>query len=233
MADSLLRRAIRKHFDFKDVLVPPDTAGASFWTKSETGDATVTIDSNGANLALTNASEAQRATLLNGDILVFDVDDLIRLEGLIKLSTDELAAGIDAAVGLAGADNATLDNIAANCWLRCAGSNAVVLETDDGVTDVDDIASGLTLADEWRRFAIDFSVGVHSQGPPARSAGGKASVRFFLENNQGQLMPVGQDQHFSLAAYSGGLQLFATIRKASGTALATLYVKNLTVDYRG
>lgn len=232
---SLLNQAHRKVYDFKDALVIPASGGECGFTKTlvQTGGSpTVAPSKDGVVLTIDATSEAQAANLLQGDVLLFDIDDLIRLEGQVKLSTDSLGSGVEVVFGLAGAYNATLDTIAQSAWFKLAGSNSVVVETDDGTTDNDDVATGFTIGTEFRKFAIDFSVGVHSQAPPAASAGGKASVRFFLENSQGQLMPVATNTNFSMAAYAGGLQLFARVGKASGTDAAAMTIKNLIPEYR-
>lgn len=233
--DGQLRQAIRKIYDFKDELVIPASAGSSAWSKTlvQTGGSPAVAPSkDGVTLTIDATAEAQAANLLNGDVLLYGIDDLITVQGMVKLSTDALNAGIDAVFGLAGAYNATLDTIAQNCWFKLPGSNSVVVETDDGTNDNDDKATGLTLKDEWRKFAIDFSSGVLSQGPPATSKGGKASVRFYLENDYGKLMPVCEQTNFDMSNYSGGLQLFAAVRKASGAGAASLMIKNFVVDYR-
>ena len=235
MADSLLVHSEVRCFDFKDALVIPTAAGSCFWRKTlvkTAGSPTVAPSSNGVELAIDATSEAQAANLDNGDVLTFDIDDLIRLEGKVKLANATIDAGVDVVFGFAGAYNANLDTIAQSCWLKCAGSNEIVLETDDGTTNNDDKATGLYLKNEWRKFAIDFSVGILSQAPPAASAGGKASIRFSFETDMGQLMPVGETTNFSMADYAGALQLFAAVRKASGTGAETLYIKELEATYR-
>ncbi len=232
---SELQKAICRRYDFKDDLVIPASAGSSAFTKTlvQTGGSpTVAPSSDGVVLTLDATSEAQAANLLQGDVLLFDIDDLIYIRGKAKLSTASLGSGIDAVFGLAGAYNATLDTIAQNCWFKCAGSNSVLIETDDGTTDTDDKDTGMTLKTDWRSWAIDFSSGVLSQAPPATSKGGKASVRFYFENDSGQLMPVAEQTNFDMSAYSGSMQLFAAMRKASGTDAGSLYLKDVEVEYR-
>ena len=234
MTSELLKAKCRR-YDFKDILVIPESAGAAPFSKTlvdTAGSPTVAPSADRVTLTIDATSEAQAANLLQGDVLLYDIDDLIRITGKAKLSTASLGSGIDAVFGLAGAYNATLDTIAQSCWFKCAGSNSVVIETDDGTTDNNDVATGLSLGVEWRKWSIDFSRGVLSQGPPATSKGGKASVRFFLENDLGQLMPVATNTNFDMSAYAGALQVFAAVRKASGTDAGALSLKDIEVEYR-
>ena len=47
-------------------------------------------------------------------------------------------------IGLASAFNATLDSVATNLWFRYIASLVPVIEGDDGTTDTDDQATGVT-----------------------------------------------------------------------------------------
>lgn len=59
--------------------------------------------------------------------------------------------------GLAAAQADVLDNVTSNAWFRIEGANLTLLaESDDGTTDTDDTATGVTLmANTWYEFKID------------------------------------------------------------------------------
>lgn len=229
--------AMRKIYDFRGQhLVPAAASGVgSEWVKADTsaaGSPTVQgVSGGGIALTLAATNEVENICLYMGDILPFAIADLIRVEFLAKI-TASLDASIIAAFGLASARDDDTDAIAANAMFKLAGSNSIVLETDDGTTDTDDVATGETLSTTVKRFAIDFSEGGTTQSPPSASLGGKSDVRFFAANANGSLRRLAPNQRFSMAAYSGNLQLFAQLQKTAGTPVATLTIQEAIVDYR-
>lgn len=222
-------------YDFRGALSPPAVASREgIWCKKITGAAPPTcasVSGGPMELALTSASQAQIVTFYMGDILPFDIDDLIRVSFLAKIS-DELDASVNAVLGLAGAQNDDPDAVAANAWFKLGGSNSLLCESDDGTTDNDDKATGLTLGASYKRLAIDFSEGIHSQSPPSQSLGGKSNVIFSAGNSNGSLRRVAHNTRFDMSGYSSNLQLFAQIQKASGTAVGTLSILEAEVEYK-
>lgn len=222
-------------YNFRGADSPPVVGSRlGTWCKKITGAAPPTcasVSGGPMELALTSASQAQIVTLYMGDILPFDIDDLIRVSFLAKASA-ALDASVSAVLGLASAQADDPDAVAANAWFKLAGSNAVVLESDDAVTNTDDIAAGDTLADTYKRLVIDFAEGIHSQSPPASSLGGKSNVLFSLANANNSLRRVGVNQRFDMSGYAGNLQLFAQIQKASGTATGSLSILEAEVEYK-
>jgi len=223
-------------FNFRGAMAPPLTASREgIWTKSDTsaaGAPTVQTGSSGAmELTLDATNEAQNIGLLMGDVLVYDIDDLIRINIIAAVSAG-LNAAVSAAFGVAGARNDAIDSIAQHVLFRCIGSNALVAESDDGTTDVDDIATGMSLGVAFRRFTIDFAEGMLSQSPPSLSKGGKADVRLGISAPNGSMRRVGEGTRFDVSAYSGGLQLFAQLQKTANVAVATLFLLEYEVEYR-
>lgn len=223
-------------FNFRGALAPPLTASREgIWTKADVsaaGAPTVQTGSSGAmELTLTADNEVQNIALLMGDILVYDVDDIVRVNIIAALSA-ALPAAVSAAFGLASARNDAIDSIAQHALFRAQGTNAITLETDDGTTDVDDIAAGLSLSTTPRRFSIDLSEGSLTQSPPSLSLGAKADVRFHMSNDNGSLRRVGGGTRFRLDAYTGGLQLFAQLQKTAAASVATLFLYEYEVEYR-
>lgn len=223
-------------YTFRGATAIPATASkdSGVWTKAITGAAppTVGVVSGGAAaLALTADVQIQNACLYMGDVLPYDIDDLIRVEFIAKVS-QTLDAATSLAFGLASARNDAIDSIAQAALFRAIGSNAVVFETDDGTNEQDDDATGETITTSYKRFAIDFATGVHTQAPPALSVGGKANIMPYIGNSNGSLRRVCQNTLHSMAAYSGNLQLFAQIQKTSADDTGTLSIMEVEVEYK-
>lgn len=227
----------KKVYDFRGQhLLPAAASGVgSEWVKTDTsaaGSPTVQgVSAGGLELALTNTNEVQNICAYLGDVLAFDIDDLIRVEFIAKISAS-LDSSVTAVFGLGSARNDTLDSVAAMAWFRLQGSNSVLCETDDGTNDNDDIATGESLSTTYKRFAIDFSEGMLTQSPPSLSLGGKADVRFFMSNSNGSLRRVAAGQRFNMSNYGSGLQPIVQLQKTSGTATGTLTILECTVEYR-
>lgn len=223
------------HFRMGDWLALPSSAGAAPLIVEETGDtgASHTLAANGNyNLALDATDEAQKLTLSMGDILRYDIDNLLRVEFIAGITSASMT-GITALFGLASAKNATPDSVAQNAWFMVSGSLAVVCETDDGTNDNDDVATGQTLVTTvMRRFAIDFSRDVQTVAPPGTSKAGKGNVHFYMDDANGHLKRVASSTLFDMSNYAGGLQLYAMIFKASGETLATLSIRDIKVEHK-
>lgn len=223
------------HFRMADYLIMPATAGAAPFVVAETGTtgATHLAAANGNyNLNLDATDEAQKLTFSMGDVLRYDIDNLIRVEFIAGVTTAS-AVGIDIVFGLGSALNANPDTVAANAYFKTTGDLAVVCETDDGTNDNDDTATGETLVTTvMRRFAIDFSRDVQTVSPPGTSKKGKGNVHFYMDDSNGVLKRVCSSTLFDMSNYSSGLQLYAMIFKASGTTLATLHIRDIKVEHK-
>jgi len=231
-----VRTAIDR-FTFRGALSPPAVASRQgIWCQKITaaaGSPTVASVSGGSmDLAMDNTFEVQNLCLYMGDILPYDIDDLIRVEFLAKVSAS-LDATVTAILGVASARNDDPDLIADAALFKLAGSNTLVVETDDGTNEVNDgSADGFTLSTTYKRLAIDFATGIKSQSAPSLSTGGKSDIRFLASNTNGSLRRVGKNTSHSMAAYSGNLQLIAQIQKTSGTATGTLSLLEALVEYK-
>lgn len=164
---------------------------------SESGEIKLTFD---------NTNEVQIITLYQGNNLQFDIDKIREVTFRLKVGqTNDSATTL--VFGLAGDQNDAPDSVAQNCWFKASGGNTVVLETDDGTTDTDDVATGQSLGTTHKDFTISFACG-------------KSDIRFFIDGQ-----PVGQGQTFSMANYSGSLQAFLQFQKTADTN-----VDSVTVD---
>lgn len=176
-------------------------------------------------MELEATNEVQAASLFMGDVLPFDIDANLQIEIIAAL--DSMGAASTVVFGLASARNDDEDTIAESAWFRVEGSastSLVVVETDDGTNNNDDIATGFTLNGTFKRFVIDIATGVSTQSPPALSQGAKANVQFFAGNSNGALRAVGTTQKFDMSNYSGAFQLFAQVTKTAATDVSKLSI---------
>lgn len=194
------------------------TPGMNGWTLKDNSSAGAptfsAVDGGGLKLTLASNSEEEVVTAYHGDVETFDIDDLQRVEFLAKV------AGVDSVTtivfGMADAQSDTEDSIATNVWFRMQGSastTAVVVESDDGTTDYDDKATGVTLSSTLKKFVIDFT-------------NGKADIRFFIDG-----VRVAATTTFTLNGYTGQLQPFIQLHKASGTGVPSITIRKVTIEY--
>ncbi len=178
---------------------------------SSAGTPTYTVGGiNGeATLAFDNTSEVQNVCLFQSDVLNWDIDLLQRIEMRVK-TVASLDSATSIAWGLASARNDAIDSIAAHASFRVIGSNAVVVETDDGTTDLDDKATGVSLVATYKKFVIDFT-------------GGTEDVKFYING-----VRVAASTKFDMSAYTAGLQPYVQLQKTADTntdSVITDYIK--------
>jgi hypothetical protein len=175
-------------------------------------------------LAMVATSEIESACVSFGDVLALDALMLKYVEFRARMA---VALGTTAttmvAFGLASERNDAIDSIAEAALFRILGdgSDAVVVESDDGTTNNDDVATGETLTTTFKRFGIDFQHGL-------------SDVRFFMDDSNGRLARVASGTTFDLSALTTGegLQFYAQIQKAANTELGTLQIDRFTVDFK-
>lgn len=198
--------------DFNGVVatLPASADPASAWLVDDTsaaGTPTYTKGTSEAVLTLASNNEIENVCLHFGDALDFDIDDIIRMEFRAKtMATLDAATSI--VMGLGSARNDNPDSVAANAFFKLAGSNVVVVESDDSVRDNDDVATGVSLAAAYKKFVIDFS-------------GGKSNVKFYIDG-----VRVAAGTTFDMSGYSAGLQPIFQLQKTADTN-----VDALTIDY--
>ena len=213
------RKVCRLIDDFNRAQVFSTTPGHNGWTIKDTSPGgspsyeCISEDEGAARLLLAATNEAEIVTLFQNDVLSYRLDHLHHLWWIAKVS------GIDAAttlaLGLASAQNDTLDSVATNAWFRIEGSDStenIVVETDDGTTDDDDNASGLTLGSEYKKLMLDFTDGL-------------SKVRFHVDGEVVDTLNMG-----SLAA-GARCQPFVQLQKASGTGTPSVTIAQFGVQY--
>ncbi|MFA5911842.1 MAG: hypothetical protein WC815_23930 [Vicinamibacterales bacterium] len=182
------------------------------------GGPTVQAVAGGAmRLLIDNDAEVETACLYQGDIYPWDINDLVRVEFLIR-SVVAFGAGNTVFWGLAAAQNVDPTAIATAIGFRMTANDNVVIDSRDGTNTVAAAATGQTLGAVYRRAVIDFSSGGLTQDGPTASVGGLADCRFFLSDARGSLRRVAAGQRFRMDAFAGQLQLYAQLNKTAANA---------------
>lgn len=200
------------------------TPGMNGWTVTDTsssGTPTYLCTTGaGMKLTLVNTSEAEIVDMHHNDVLQFDVDQIKVADFWVKV------AGVDSVStlvwGLASARNDTPDTVSYNAWFRMEGSASttnVVCESDDGVTDYDDKATGITQAATFKIYRIDFT-------------NGKSDIRFYAGDSLGSLVRVAPTVTFTLASYTGQLQPYVQVQKASGTGVPSISIRRIRIEHQ-
>lgn len=169
-----------------------------------------------ARLAFDSQAEAQNVCLSFGDVLCWDIDLLLGIEFRVQMGQAAADAATSLAFGLAGDRNDAIDSIAQAALFRVIGADSttnVVVESDDGTNNNDDVATGQTLINAWKRFKIDFS-------------NGKADTRFYMDDGNGAIRRVAAGTTFDMSNYSGALQPYVQLQKTSDAN-----TDNVQVDY--
>lgn len=206
------REAIERVDRFDRAQALTATPGHNGWTVADTsaaGTPTFLTTTDGMVLTLEATSEAQIVTMYQNDILYLPSARLKSVEFDVEV------AGIEAVTtlvfGVASERNDTDDTVAEHAWFRMEGSVStanVVVETDDGTNDNNDVATGKTLAATKFRFRIDFSRGL-------------SDVRFYID---GDRVAAGTTFDMSSIGATQGLQPLVQLQKASGTGTPSVTI---------
>lgn len=181
---------------------------------SSAGTPTYTVGGiNGeATLAFDSQSEVQNVCLYQSDVLNYDIDLLQSIEMRVKVTAavgGTLDSATSIAFGMASARNDAIDSITAHISFRAIGSNAIVVETDDGTTDKDDVATGVSFTSgTYKKFVILFE-------------GINRDIQFFIDG-----VRVAASTTFDVSGYTAGLQPYVQLQKT-----ADANVDSVTIDY--
>lgn len=178
---------------------------------SVTGTPTYTTGTSLLTMTLNNDNAVVNICAHFNDSLDFDIDLIQSIEMRVRIGASTFTSGSELVFGLGSARSDTTDSVAANAWFKMVGASSTSLvycETDDGVRDVDDISSGVTLGTTFKRFVIDFT-------------GGKSDVKFYIDGKR-----VAASQTFNMSGYSAGLQPIVQLQKAANTN-----ADSVVVDY--
>jgi hypothetical protein len=199
------------------------TPGQNGWTIADTSSAgtptylCITEDGGAAKLTLAATSEAEIVTLYTNDVLPLDLAQLQSVEIVAKVAAVDAVTTLTFGVG--NARNDTDDTVGVSAWFRMEGSvstTAIVVETDDGTTDNNDVATGQTLGSTYKKFTIDFTNGL-------------SDVRFYIDGER-----VAASTTFNMSAITSGqnVQPLIQLQKASGTGVPSVTIASVRAQYR-
>ncbi len=162
-------------------------------------------------------AEIENVCVYQADQLQFDIDKITEVQFRVKMNQAALDTASQFAFGLTGDRNDAIDSIAQAALFRLIGADSttnVVVETDDGTNDNDDVATGKTLINAYKDFTISF-------------AAGKNDVRFFIDGER-----VAAGTKFDMSNYSGSLQLLLQIQKTADTNTDGFTVDRISIRGR-
>lgn len=160
-------------------------------------------------------SEAEVLILSHGGIEQFDVNDRLIFECRLKMNQAAVGAVTSFNFGLCAGQNSTWDSTTIMAAFRVVGADSttnVVVETDDGTTDLDDKATGFTLINAYKYFKIDLT--------------DLTNVKFFMTDGNSKLVRVATGTTFDISAYTSCVQPVFQLQKASGTDAS-----GVSIDY--
>ncbi len=207
-------RHYRAEFLGPSVSFPTSANIGTEWLVADTsasGTPTYVRANDEAVLTLAATNEVENLCLYHGDALSFDIDLIQSIEMRVKIGASSFTSGSELVFGLGSARNDTTDSVAANAWFKLVGSSSIVLETDDGVNDNDDVSAGVALGTTYKRFYIDFT-------------GGKSNVKFYVDGAR-----VGASRLFDMSNYSSGLQPIVQLQKAANTNVDSVSVQYVEI----
>jgi len=230
-------RTFRKDYFWLGREVPPTGSSndGTPWRAKITGAAppTVVAAGGGMRFTLTADNQVQVACLYWGDVLGLDIDDIAAIEFEAKIDA-AAATGVTLSFGLATAQSDTISSLSAYALFQVpAGGLAVTLNSKDGTNPTQSaIATGLSMpTTRFNQYRIDFTEGVRPN-TGFSAVGGKRDIRFFADNGQGNLRPVGRSTAFDMGAYTAGLQPFVQLQKAANTNVNVVDIRRITVEFR-
>lgn len=229
------RQTRKYHYDFRgELALAAAGSGAGFpFVKADTSSAGAPtvggLNGGGLRMLLASTSEVENLCVYMGDILPFDIDEIISVEFVVK-TLAALDTATSLAFGLCSPRNDAIDSLTAHASFRCIGDNNIVVETDDGTNDNDDVATGLTLGATWKRFRIDFASRNTTIEPPSVSKGRKSNIEFYGANDNGSLRRVASGTRFDMTNYTSGLQLYWQLQKTADTNVDSFDILEACVE---
>ena len=198
------------------------TPGVNGWTLDEVaaaGSPTLlcsTEDGGRMSFTLTNTSEVQSQCLFHNDVLQFDLANIQYVRMIAQVAA--IASLSVVSLGIGSARNDDEDAVAVNAYFKMEGATsttALVVETDDGTNDNNDIATGETLADVYKEMVIDFTYGL-------------SDVRFYIDSAR-----VASGTTFDMSNITAGqnVQPLIQLSKASGTNVPVLHLARYEIQY--
>lgn len=167
-----------------------------------------------ATLTMAANAEIENVCLYHGDDLNFDIDLIDHIEIGLAVGQAALDSTTSVCWGLGTARADDPNAIAQHALFRCIGSNAIVCETDDGVLDTDDVATGTSAGVAQQKYVISF-------------ANGKSDVRFFVGGER-----VAPATTFNMSNYAGAFQPLFQVQKTSDTNTDSVVIDYVRIESR-
>lgn len=203
---------------FDDFIGPAKTVPAtaehpSPWGSTDTSSAgtpTYVIGADGGSTAAAcgilkidfdSQTEAQNVCISFDDVLQFAAADRMIAEFRLKQNQATADSATSFAFGLTGDRADAIDSVAQHVLFRYIGDNNIVCESDDGTTDRDDKATGLTLTNAYKYFKIDMQ--------------DLTNVKFYMTDGNSKLVRVCDSTVFDISGYTGNYQPFFQLQKTS------------------
>lgn len=164
-------------------------------------------------ITLASTNEIENVCMDFGNVLSMAVGSLKKFKAIVKCSA--ISSTVRLAFGIQSARNDNTDSTTINAQFLLAGSNAVLCETDDGTTDLDDRVTGQTLSTTYRKFEIDFN--------------DLTDVQFYIDG-----VRVCETTKFDMSAASltAGVQPFFQIQKTASTAVDSVTIDDVLVSLK-
>ncbi|HUC70388.1 MAG TPA: hypothetical protein VMS01_04270 [Stellaceae bacterium] len=190
------------------------------WVKNTaTGSGTVSVLANFSGgavaCALAATSEAEEATLYANDMLNWDASKSAVFEARLAMSV--LPTGVaEALFGLRAARNAVPDSAAVYIDFQMLGNGNVNVRIKDGVTSVQSVATGVTLAaGVFHNFRFD--------------ASDPTNVQFFIDGIKVSPVASAAAMTFAATGASAVLQPYFAVYKTATTDVATMQVDSCQI----
>lgn len=209
----------------------PAASGAGPLVLNQTGTpGAITVDENAWKLPIAATEEAEAQRISFGGTR-WPIANIKQIAIRAKCSALD-GTTLEAAFGLCSTPNNDPDAIAEGCFFKIKNDDSIVVESDDGTTNVDDAATGIANDAGWKLYVLDLTNGMKLGDPRfGGNVGGRALTLPSISNAAGLLRPVARGTQFDLSGYSGRVQLFAQIVKSSSTDTGSLHIAEMRIDF--
>ena len=221
-------RTVVENFD-RPLTLTTTPEGGTGWTVADTSSGgaptylTLDDEQGGAmKLLLANDTEVENVCMFHNDILTLSPITLHHVWFVAK--TASLGTTTVISLGVGSNRNDDEDTVAESAWFKMEGADsltAVVVESDDAVTNNDDIATGTTLS-IYKKLLMDFT----EVGSDGTATGAKGNIKFYID---GARVAAGTD--FTMAGWTGAagnfFQPMVQISKGSTTGTPSVTISQI------
>ena len=199
------------------------TPGVNGWTLTDTSVAGAPVflctTENGGRLSIgaANDTEVENVCASHNDVLMFDLAAIQYVRMICQMSSVPGATTV-VSFGVANARNDDEDAIGVSTFFKIEGATDltnIVIESDDGTIDNNDVATGETLSTVFKEFVIDFSYGL-------------SDIRYYIDGAR-----VASGTTFDMSNITAGqnVQPFIQVSKGSTAGTPTLEIARYEIQY--